>query len=516
MLRLRVVVVGSGFAGSILARVARHLGHEVLLVERGRHPRFAIGESSTPLAAIALERLAHRYGMSDLRDLAAHGRWLERIPHVRRGLKRGFTFYRHEFGSPYRNHQHNDARLLVAASPNDDVADSHWLRADVDHFLVERAVAEGVEYWDETTLETIERRGSAFRLAGRRGERTHRWFADVVFDASGPDGFLARQLGIAAAIQADALSTGLIYGHFSGVRPLEAVADRAVLPPGPYPDSRAAVHHLLDEGWMYELHFDHGVVSAGFIVETDARDARALLMQPPEQAFRTLLDRYPALRDQYAGAEPVRPIATIPRLQRRLERAVGDGWALLPHAYMFWSPLYSTGIAWSLLGVERLGLVLENGGDARLLERYDRLLAAEANHIRALIDMAYRNRGDFDAFDACAQLYFVAASYCEARQRLCPAPPEAEHEWAWTGFLGATDPHLQSMVPQVSQLAQEGGSQMADLGRIFAPRNVAGLADPKRRRLYPVQLDTLVAHAAVLGHTEEGVRAALPQLRGWV
>lgn len=513
---MRVVVVGSGFSGSILARVARHLGYEVLLVERGRHPRFAIGESSTPLSAIALERLAQQYRMSDLRDLAAYGRWLERMAPVRRGLKRGFTFYRHEVGSPYRNHQHNDARLLVAASPNDEVADSHWLRADVDHFLVKRAVAEGVEYWDETTLEAIERHGSAFQLAGHRAGRRHRWSADFVFDASGPDGFLAQQLGIAPAMPSDALSTGLIYGHFSGVRPLETVTDGAVLPPGPYADSRAAVHHMVHEGWMYELPFDHGVVSAGFVVEARGRDARALLMQPPEQGFTTLLNRYPTLRDQYAEAEPVRPIACIPRLQRRLERAAGDGWALLPHAYMFWSPLYSTGIAWSLLGVERLGLVLANGGDARLLARYGRLLATEADHIRALVELAYRSRGDFDAFDACAQLYFVAASYCEARQRLCPAPSEADREWAWTGFLGATDPHLQSMVPQISELAQEGDTRMADLARVLAPRNVAGMADPERRRLYPVQLDTLVTHAAVLGHTKEGVRAALPRLRGWV
>ena len=55
--RLRVAVLGSGFAGTILARVLHRQGHRVVLVERGRHPRFAIGESSTPLGAIALERL---------------------------------------------------------------------------------------------------------------------------------------------------------------------------------------------------------------------------------------------------------------------------------------------------------------------------------------------------------------------------------------------------------------------------------------------------------------------------
>ena len=32
------------------------LGYDVVLLERGTHPRFAIGESSTPLANLSLER----------------------------------------------------------------------------------------------------------------------------------------------------------------------------------------------------------------------------------------------------------------------------------------------------------------------------------------------------------------------------------------------------------------------------------------------------------------------------
>ena len=53
---------------------------------------------------------------------------------------------------------------------------------------------------------------------------------------------------------------------------------------GPYPDDWAAVHHLIDEGWMYSLRFDHGVTSAGFLLtprglatlRADDRDAPRL------------------------------------------------------------------------------------------------------------------------------------------------------------------------------------------------------------------------------------------------
>ena len=48
--------------GALMARVLAVLGYDVVLLERGAHPRFAIGESTTPLANLSLERLARRYG----------------------------------------------------------------------------------------------------------------------------------------------------------------------------------------------------------------------------------------------------------------------------------------------------------------------------------------------------------------------------------------------------------------------------------------------------------------------
>ena len=138
-----VVVAGGGFAGSILARALHADGRDVLLLERGRHPRFALGESSTPLANLALERLAVRYGFEDLWMLAAHGRWRRGLPDVGGGLKRGFCFYAHRPGRVFVPDARNGRRLIVAASPDDDAADNQWLRADVDRFLFERARFEG-------------------------------------------------------------------------------------------------------------------------------------------------------------------------------------------------------------------------------------------------------------------------------------------------------------------------------------------------------------------------------------
>src|SRR5215472_612856 len=120
-----LIVAGSGFAGSLTALIARKLGLSVLLVEKGTHPRFAIGESSSPLANLLLEELCDRYGLEEVRPLCAWGSWRRSHPELAVGLKRGFTFYGHRTSAPFAGDPERRDQLLVAASPHDEVADTH-------------------------------------------------------------------------------------------------------------------------------------------------------------------------------------------------------------------------------------------------------------------------------------------------------------------------------------------------------------------------------------------------------
>ena len=485
--RREIVIAGGGFAGSILARALHAEGRDVLLLERGRHPRFALGESSTPLANLALERLAVRYGFEDLWDLAAHGRWRRRLPRVGRGLKRGFCFYSHEPGEVFSPGPSSDRRLVVAASPDDDAADNQWLRADVDRFLFERARAEGVDCREDTAVEIVAAGGDvqdgAVRLpAGparregsvglpdgpaaregsvgppdgrgardgpvriRAGDRIVE--AGLLVDATGGSPLAG---GLGARVVAPRLQTSLVYSHFAGVAPFEdggggpesdpgrreargdkpAAFERAGgWPASPFPERWSASHHLLEEGWMYQLRFDDGTVSAGFLL-TEERPG------PPEAAFAALLERYPSLALQFADSAPLRPVASRSNVAWRRDRAAGRGWLLLPHSYAFADPMFSTGIAWSLLAVERVADLCRNGLPAAgELERYGRLVAAEADHIDRLLAAAYRLMPAMDRFAAAAMVYFAAASFDELRQRLADPPSEG---CCWEGFLGAGD-----------------------------------------------------------------------------
>jgi tetracycline 7-halogenase / FADH2 O2-dependent halogenase len=504
-----IAVVGSGFAGTLAARVLHRLGYRVRLLERGRHPRFALGESSTPIAALALEALAERYGFADLRALAAYGRWRERHPEVRRGLKRGFTFYGHQPGRRFA--EDPASRLLVAASPSDAISDTHWLREDVDHFLVQRAVEEGVEFQEGVDLGALQGASPASALG-----------ADFVLDASGGRGWLATALPIAAEAAPSAVASALVFGHFTGLKPFVEVAagEGVELPAGPYPDHWAAVHHLLDVGWMYVLPFDHGVTSAGFLLDHTHPAAAGLLAEglPPDVLWQRLLARFPSVGTQFAAAQPTRPIGFVPRIQHRLRRAAGEGWLLLPSTYAFTDPLFSTGIAWSLAGVERIGRMFAQGlPSPEDLARYAGLLAREADQIDGLVAGAYAARHRFRLAAAYAMLYFAAVSYGEALRRL---RPEA-HDWAWRGFLGSEDEVIAGFFPAARARLAALGPAPDEAGvagferwvaETIAPRNVAGLADPARGNLYPVDFAPLIANAHRLGLDAQAVREAIPKL----
>lgn len=526
--RCDVAIVGSGFTGSLLARVLTVLGRRVVLLERGAHPRFAIGESTTPLANLSLERLAARYGLDDCRQLAAHGRWLRHFPELRRGLKRGFTYYRHHPGRAFEHRGLRSERLLVAASPTPDVADTHWVRADVDHHFVQAAAAAGVDYRDRVQLAACGVSRDGVHLRGTREGANLDLHAGFLVDASGPGGFLAQHLAIPSGLDRARTHSGVVFSHFTGVKPMEDLV--SALPAGPYPEDWAAVHHLIDEGWMYSLRFDHGVTSAGFTLTPRGLAALGTGSAPrPDALWAALLARYPTIAAAFADARPTMPLAYQPRIQHRLTRAAGDRWALLPHAYAFTDPLFSTGIAWGLRAVERLALAFEEAGPSAApapgqLARYEALLGSEADQIDALVAGSYEAMGHFDLFAAHAMIYFTIVSYAEVRQRLVLRDaPEA----AWAGFLGVDDPRLASLPADAWDRLRRvtGGrghpgdtgqrAQFADwVAHAIAPRNVAGLLDPARHNLYPVDLDVLVERHALLGLDREQLVAAMPALRG--
>jgi FADH2 O2-dependent halogenase len=483
-----VAVLGSGFGGTLLALITQKLGLSVALLERGAHPRFAIGESSTPLADFKLAAIADRFGLDWLRPLAKYGSWKKNNPEIACGLKRGFSFFRQEPGRPFIPEPTNTNALLVAASPDDAHSDTHWFRADFDAHLVDRASAAGIAYLDRLEIHSIRQDGS-WHLQGNRHEETLEIHAAFLVDATGDGGILGQALGLEpVAASAQLARSRALYSHFQNVARWQDILeqqDKSTTAAHPYPCDAAALHHILDGGWMWVLRFDNGITSAGFSLDPDRHPIRA--GEAPEAEWTRWLRSYPALAEQFAAAKAVRPLVRTGRLQRRWRQAAGDSWALLPHAAGFLDPWLSPGIAQTLFGVNRLARILADDWRgprraARLAE-YSQAVLRELAWVDQVTGTCFACFDRFSVLATVTMVYFAAAIYCEEQERAGRARPDE-------AFLLADDPAYRALAAAALRQAPSvaAGDAVAfatEVRKALQPYNMAGLCDPARRNLYP-------------------------------
>jgi FADH2 O2-dependent halogenase len=316
-----------------------------------------------------------------------------------------------------------------------------------------------------------------------------------LIDGTGEFGLLPRTLGIANRCDTLATNSRTVFAHFTSLTPWRnllancggAVADH------PFDCDHAALHQVFDDGWMYQLGFNNGVTSAGFVL--DAGECPLDESVSIQAEWQNLLQRYPSIAEQFARADVVAPpggIGRTRRLQRRMSQIAGDNWALLPHTAGFIDPLHSTGIAQTLCGIGRLIAILREHWKTpslpAALARYAATIDRELTLIDKLVSSCYLGRRNFRLFTACAMLYFAAAHTSEQRRLAGQVSLDA-------AFLLADDPAFRQLVlsawEQVQQLASQTESSAAKvaefeqfIARGLAPYNTAGLCDPDSGNMY--------------------------------
>ena len=504
-----IAVFGSGFAGSLIAMIAKRQGYSVVMLERGKHPRMTIGESSTPLANLLLDELATRYDLPAIRPLAKWGSWQRAYPHIGCGLKRGFTFYHHEVGKPDAPDPDHVRQLLVAASPHDEIADTHWYRPDFDLFLVEQAQALGVDYIDEATTKCLLESEDGVSFDVVRKEETTGFRARFAIDATGPRGFMHRAFQLPEASLPGYPSTQALYSHFSGVSLPNAPGDRDNEVP-PYPPEQAAVHHIFDGGWVWVLRFNNGITSAGVAATEEA--GRQLRMHEGVAAWDRLLDSIPALKEQFATARAELPFTYLPRLSFLSSRVTGRRWSMLPSAAGFIDPLLSTGFPLTLLGVSRLAAILGSGLAAPKfqseLQSYATKTTEELLATSRLIARLYGNMSNFTVFKSLCLLYFAAATYSETARRLGKthlATSFLLHDHAEFG------PASKQLLEIAMRLAsdQESSRLIEGIRQAIEPIDVAGFSDSSKKGWYPVNAEDLLQSADKLESTRGEIESML-------
>ncbi len=491
-----IAILGSGFAGSLLAMILHRIGRRVLLIDRAVHPRFAIGESSTPAANLVLRDLARQYDLPRLTPLTKYGPWKRAYPNIVCGLKRGFSYFRHEVGADFKPRPDHSNELLVAASSDNERSDTHWLRADVDEFLVNEVRSLNVPVFEGAAVTRLQRssKGSGWDLTVSQDGKEEHISADFVVDSTGEGCVLAKNLGIKNEPHRLFTNSRSVFTHVRALSDWhDMLSDRGdQVADHPFCCDDAAQHHVLDGVWMWVLRFDNDVTSAGFVL--DGNRHPCVEGTTPEQEWREWIRRYPSLEEMFAPTEIVEPPGRIlrsGRLQRRLSSAAGHDWAALPHTAGFIDPLHSSGIAHSLCGIERFASIIERswGRDSLGvdLKSYEQAMFTELALIDQLVAGCFASFDCFPLFAAFSMLYFAAATSYE-RKRI-----QAKSGTPW--FLCADDPHFRKIVNtafhQVREAVAKNKTAPGDIDSIvthirtaIAPYNHVGLFDPDCRNMY--------------------------------
>ena len=439
------------------------------------------------------------YDLPAVKPLTKWGRWQRQLPQLACGLKRGFTFYQHEWDRPYVVEDGRKTQLLVGASPRDEIADTHWYRPDFDRYLVEQAQALGVDYMDQVDLTEATELPDGMRFAATRQGQRLEIDADLVIDATGARGFLFRLLRLPEKSFAMLPPTQALFSHFTGVGALPVCFGIVGRVP-PYPPEDAAVHHVFRGGWIWVLKFNNGITSAG-IAATDAT-AKELELSSGEAGWRRLLERLPSLREIFGCARSVVPFVYQPRLAFHCGQVTGKNWVLLPSAAGVVDPLLSTGFPLTLLGIRRIGRMLrydqEGDSRSRALKEYADITSLELETTADLVGALYTTMDRFELFKALSLLYFAAASFSEVSRRLGKAQLA-------DSFLLCRDPEFGPQLKRLCAAARQARSA-EDQERLkkaileaIAPFDLAGLTDISRDPWYPARGEDILANAGKLG-----------------
>jgi len=487
-----ILIAGAGFAGSVTSLILNNLGFKVCLIEKGKHPRFAIGESSTPVADLIIRNLATKYNLPWLYDFSRYGTWQKTHPEVVCGIKRGFSYYKQYPGKAFTTDEEHINELLVAASSDDVQSDTNWLRADFDAFLVSKVKEYGIDYFDQAEIVSAERNAD-WQFQVNQFNENIILNASFFIDATGSSKLLNQLMGIDSSSEEFLTNSFSIFSHFNQVPKWLEILQEEKIPTDDYPynPDNSALHQILDEGWIWMLRFNDDRLSFGFVLDDTNEFYKNL---PTEKIWNDLLDKYPSVKRIIKDCE----LSTVPgkilrseRLQRKLKQSYGDGWVALPHTIGFVDPLFSSGIAHSLAGIEKIIDIISKDWDNKTLldldlKEYQNAVFEELKITDNLVAGCYKTMPYFGLFNAWSMLYFAATIAHEQRRIKKEIPGY---------FLNADDKAIREMVQtsyaDLLKIIENKQPTEADIKSFtelirerIKPYNIAGLLDPSSKNMY--------------------------------
>jgi len=374
-----VAIVGSGIGGSILAAILARSGKTVALIERGVHPRFAIGESVVPEFAFRAKMLAATYDVPEL-AMMSNFQLIRHQIGPRSGIKRNFTFFSQRDG--VESDQDSFRQFQTLTYPLGP--DSHLYRADLDEWLTHVAIKYGAEYRERTSVDDVDIGADEVRLQTSGGPVR----AKFVVDASGGRSPVSQKLAQRRHDPGFETDSRSIFTHMVGVRPLQdALGERLSFPS---PPDQGTLHHTFDHGWFWVIPFNNHsnavnpLCSVGLTLDRRYYPHNDL---SAEEEFRQFADRFPVVKRQFEQARSVRTWVKTGRIQYRSDALAGDRWMVMPHAASFVDPLFSSGLVATLAGIhDAADALLHASSEGVLSAEKAAMMASSANSNLETVD----------------------------------------------------------------------------------------------------------------------------------
>ena len=317
-----VLVVGAGPAGSTAAALLAQRGHDVLLVEKDRHPRFHIGESLLPLNTAIFDRLG-------IRDrVAAIGT-----------RKPGAEFVADDTGKEV---QFSFANALDKRFP------SSWQvkRADFDKLLFETAKTNGARTLEATRVTAMTpgdpARSGRHEVTAIDGHGELLIRPRLVIDASGRDTFAAGKLGLKQPNKRN--NTAALYAHYTGAE--FRTGDR---------EGYISVH-LVQDGWFWLIPLPDGIMSVGFVGNPEAFKARA---GSPADLLAARIASSPTVAARMRNATRVSDVTGTGNYSYYSTTNAVEGCLMIGDAFAFLDPMFSSGVLLAMASAEKSVAVTE-------------------------------------------------------------------------------------------------------------------------------------------------------------
>jgi len=227
------ILIGAGPAGSSAATILAEKGHNVLLIEREKFPRYHVGESLLPFTFEPLKRLGL---IDDMRSSSFTKKYS--VQFISTSGEASQPFY---FNSRYE----------------DDVAQT-WqvLRSEFDHMLLNKALSKGANVLEETQVLDLLREGE--RVTGVRvrtpdGNEVE-YNAPITLDCTGKESFSSSRNRW--RMRDPYLNKVAVWTYYKGAKRDTGIDEGAT-----------TVAFLPEKGWFWYIPQHNDMVSVGVVAE---------------------------------------------------------------------------------------------------------------------------------------------------------------------------------------------------------------------------------------------------------